>query len=145
MPTTDDNKEWAKHLTLAAFTECGVRLREGDSLILVAAVFRKVLETWAESERTALSAQVEAVLAAGADVAERTRTVVAEEFGAQAKRLRVDLLKDAESASVTAEKAVNRALGIPERQNLWRARVQGGFAGAGLVLLGAVLMHWFAR
>ena len=145
MPSTDETKDWAKQLTVAAFTECGVRLREGDSLVLVATVFRKVLEAWSESETAALAGQVKAVENAGANVAERTRAVVAEEFGAQALKLRTELLEDAESASVKAVAAVDKALGIPKRQDLWRARVQGAFGGAGFVLLGALLMHWFGR
>ena len=63
------------------------------------------------------------------------------EFGAQATRLRKQLLTDAESASSRADEAVGKALSIPGR-NEWKYRVEGGFAGAGLVLLGAVLFRW---
>ncbi len=145
MPQTDEGQEWAKQLTLAAFTECGVRLREGDSLILVAAVFRRVLEAWSVNQKALMASQASIISASGARVADLTRAAIAEEFGAQASRLRTELLKDAESASALSLSAVKNALGIPERKNLWRARAEGLFAGAILVLFGAFLMHWLSR
>ncbi len=145
MPQTDEGQEWARQLTLAAFSECGVRLREGDSLILVAAVFRKVLEAWSANQKELLASQSSIISASGAGVADLTRKAISEEFGAQATHLRTELLKDAESASSLSLSAVKDALNIPERKNLWRARAEGLFAGAILVLFGAFLMHWLSR
>ncbi len=78
----------------------------------------------------------------GTDVGDRTRKVVAAEFGAQAIKLRTALLADAESASAMATDAVRKALAIPSRQDPWKFRVEGASAGSALMVLGAVLYHW---
>lgn len=136
-----DRSEWAKTLTLEAFRECGVRLSENDSLLLVAAVFRKALDAWAVEERRALEDQLVSIGNAGNDLATGLRTVIAAEFGAQSTRLRTALLADAESASATANDAVRKALLVPG-QNVWKFRAEGAFAGSGLMVLGAMLYHW---
>ena len=145
MATQAEASSWAKQLTQEAFAASGIKLREGDSLILVAAIMGRVLEAFRTEEQEALRAHLTAIQTAGSTVSSKAREAVAEEFGAQATRLRTELLKDAESASFRAESAVAKALSIPERKNLWRARAEGLFAGAILVLLGAFLMHWLSR
>ena len=137
-----DRSEWAKALTLEAFRECGVRLRDNDSLLLVAAVFRKTLESWAVEERRSLDDQLVSIGNAGSDAAEGVRAVIAAEFGAQAAKLRTALLADAQSASATSEDAVRKALAIPGNMSVWKLRVEGAFAGSALMVLGALLYHW---
>lgn len=142
MAAQTDRSEWAKTVTLEAFRECGVRLKDNDSLLLVAAVFRKTLEAWSLDERRALDDHLFSIRNAGTDAAEGVRTVVAAEFGAQAAKLRTALLADAQSASTAAEDAVRKALALPNRQSPWKLRVEGAFGGTALMVLGAILYHW---
>ena len=142
MGTQTDRSEWARNLTLEAFRECGVRLKENDSLLLVAAVFRKALDSWASEQERALEDVLFSIGNVGTDVGDRTRKIVAAEFGAQAIKLRTAFLADAESASAMATDAVRKALAISGRQDPWKFRVEGAFAGSALMVLGAVLYHW---
>jgi hypothetical protein len=141
----ETSSEWARKITLEAFASSGVKLREDDSIILVAAVFRRALDEWLDSSKEALDSRNASLLDASGDLAQMVRSVIAEEFGAQSSRLRRELLEDAESASMKADTAVKAALAIPEQRNQWRARMEGVFLGGGLVLLGAILMHWLGH
>ncbi len=99
-------------------------------------------DEWLESSKDALDRRNASLVDTTGELAQMVREVIAEEFGAQLSRLRHELLKDAESASVKADASVKAALAIPERRNQWKVRMEGVFVGSGLVLLGAMLMHW---
>ncbi len=141
MPTPESYRLWAKEVCSEVFRESGVSLSEDDSVILIATVFKRALELWRMEDDAAFTAQRTSLLGLSETVGEKVRSVVSAEFGAQAIKLRKELLSDAESASSRAERAVKLALSIPGR-NQWKYRVEGAFAGAGLMVLGALLAHW---
>jgi len=141
MPTPESYRLWAKDVCIEVFRENGVSLSEDDSVILIATVFKRALELWRVEDDAVFTARRTSLLGLGDTVGENVRSIVSAEFGAQASKLRKELLADAESASTRAEQAVRKALSIPGR-NEWRYRVEGAFAGAGLMLSGAWLFHW---
>lgn len=132
--------EWARELCVEAFRDCGVKLREDDSLILVAAIFRRTLEVWlAENEQ---QLEVHAVALEG--VAEEFGRYVKRTLEAEGERFREGLRQDVETANWGASQAVNRALSIAGKDTPWKHRMQGVGIGVVLVLAGVVLARLMA-
>jgi hypothetical protein len=133
--------EWAKDLCVEAFRECGVKLREDDSLILVAAVFRRALDSWFRENEEDLKDHAIAVKAIGADFAGELRSIMSEE----SERFRDGLRADVKSANYGAEQAVSRALNIGGKDSQWKYRMEGVGIGVALVLIGVLLMVYLKK
>jgi len=57
LETPAQRHEWARDLCLEVFRVSNVKLSEGDSIILVAAVFRRMLDAWLVEHQETLDAQ----------------------------------------------------------------------------------------
>lgn len=111
MPSPENTYSWAQKVCEAAFRERGEPLREGDSIILVAAVFRACLDGWLVENADVLDKhRKEMEAAAGVWKAELAGTLER-----QGQSLRAGLEDDLSAASFSARQAVDKALSISGR------------------------------
>lgn len=138
MPSLENTYSWAQKVCEAAFRERGEPLREGDSIILVAAVFRACLDGWLVENADVLDKhRKEMEAAAGVWKAELAGTLER-----QGQSLRAGLEDDLSAASFSARQAVDKALSISGRDSQWKYRMEGLLAGVALVLV-SVLLYRF--
>ena len=131
----ESSHSFAKRITLDAFAEAGVKLREDDPVILVAAVLRRVLVEFHEdlsTERQSFSHSVLTDTAARLDAFEKELGEATSEL---AQRFRADLRSEVETVNLAAERAVERAVQASFGDKVNRYRLQGAVIGALLVLV----------
>lgn len=131
MPGPDERAEWAKELCVEAFRECGVKLGEDDSIILVAAVFRRALDAWLRESEDQLLVYSTAVEGIAEEFKRYLKTAMDEEL--------VRIKKDLNAANYSAEQAVLRALRINGKDSHWKYRMEGIGIGVVLVVLGVCI------
>ena len=146
MVPNESSHSFAKRVTLDAFAEAGVKLREDDPVILVAAVLRRVLVEFHEdlsTERQSFSHAVLTDTAARLDAFEKELGEAASEL---TQRFRADLRSEVQTVNLAAEKAVQRAVQAGSGDKVNRFRIQGALIGALLVLVavfaGALIRGW---
>jgi len=135
MVPNESSHSFAKRVTLDAFAEAGVKLREDDPVILVAAVLRRVLVEFHEdlsTERQSFSHAVLADTAARLDAFEKELGEAASEL---ALRFRAELRSEVATVDLAAERAVERAVQASSGDKVNRYRLQGAVIGALLVLV----------
>jgi hypothetical protein len=122
------SRSWAQNLCIEAFAERGIKLSEDDSVILVAAVFRRALDDWKLGQGEAMAEQA-------AGFRRRLSAIVDEALTLFQERMKADVA----AANLAAERAVEKALSIPGKDTQWRYRMEGVLIGAVLVGLGALI------
>jgi len=147
MVPNESSHSFAKRITLDAFAEAGVKLREDDPVILVAAVLRRVLMEFREDlskERQSFSHAVLTDTAARLDAFEKELGEAASELG---QRFRADLRSEVQTVNLAAERAVERAVQSGSGDKVNRYRIQGAVVGALVVLVavfvGALIRGWW--
>ena len=147
MVPNESSHSFAKRVTLDAFAEAGVKLREDDPVILVAAVLRRVLVEFHEdlsTERQSFSHAVLTDTAARLDVFEKELGEAASEL---AQRFRAELRSEVQTVNLAAERSVQRAVQAGSGDKVNRYRIQGALIGALLVLVavfaGALIRGWW--
>jgi hypothetical protein len=138
MPSAEDTHSWVKKVCQAAFNECGVPLREGDSIILVAAVFRACLDGWLVENSAALDIQRKQMEAGSSAWGKQLSDTLEQ----QGRSLREGLESDLSAASYSARQAVDKALSISGRESQWKYRMEGLLAGVVIVFLSVLLARW---
>ena len=139
MPSPEETYSWAQKVCQAAFIERGEPLREGDSIILVAAVFRACLDGWLVENGAALDKQNRA-MEAGAMAWQNGLGGTLDEHS---KRLREGLESDLSQAGYLARQAAEKALSIAGKDSHWKYRMEGLLLGVGIVLVSVLLYRFF--
>lgn len=139
METQERRREWARELCVEVFRSSDVKLREGDSIILVAAVFRKMLDAWVVENQETLDVQETRMREMAGDWESHLGATLKE----HGENLRAGLAADIDRADFNASQAVNKALSITGRDAHWKFRGQGFLAGMACVVLVFLLVRIF--
>jgi len=130
--------DWAKDVCVEVFREHGLKLSEDDSIILVAAVFRRALDTWLCEHREELAKHTLDVEQTAREARAAIASVICEEGAAFREQLRTDV----RAASYAAEQAVQRALAITGRHSQWKHRMEGLVVSLLLFVFGMVAVFY---
>lgn len=132
-------REWARDLCVEAFKEAGVKLREDDSIILVAAVFKRALDSWLLMNATELDKHKKVMVS----IAEAWQANVHNALEEHSDALRARLNADLQRAEYMASQAVNKALSISGKDSEWRYRAQGFFGGLAIFVVVVIMARLF--